>query len=201
MRYHFLSSFLFFSFRWLWLAPSDLFANVRNLWFLFSVKIEPPEIFSAKSVLGIKRMLQIKWKRPVLAPLSSSLKYTLRFRTINSAYWVSDAIKMFLLEIIIDKLFFDLESFFPIFYVKNRRQTIVSTFLPSFPFGPFRMDKCFTVGILHSEHRDILKSEKFTFAFHSGLCLDVLVARDSMAWPFPFLFFQPFMKLWYINYI
>uniref|UniRef100_A0A452TW16 Interleukin-31 receptor subunit alpha n=1 Tax=Ursus maritimus TaxID=29073 RepID=A0A452TW16_URSMA len=54
------------------------------------MKIEPPEIFSAKSVLGIKRMLQIKWKRPVLAPLSSSLKYTLRFRTINSAYWVNE---------------------------------------------------------------------------------------------------------------
>uniref|UniRef100_A0A7N5KL01 Interleukin 31 receptor A n=1 Tax=Ailuropoda melanoleuca TaxID=9646 RepID=A0A7N5KL01_AILME len=52
------------------------------------MKIEPPEIFSAKSVLGIKRMLQIKWKRPVLAPLSSTLKYTLRFRTVNSAHWM-----------------------------------------------------------------------------------------------------------------
>uniref|UniRef100_A0A8I3PWN8 Interleukin-31 receptor subunit alpha n=1 Tax=Canis lupus familiaris TaxID=9615 RepID=A0A8I3PWN8_CANLF len=52
------------------------------------MKIEPPEIFSVKSVLGIKRMLQIKWIRPVLAPHSSTLKYTLRFRTINSAYWM-----------------------------------------------------------------------------------------------------------------
>lgn len=144
-------------------------------------------------------MLQIKWKRPVLAPLSSTLKYTLRFRTVNSAHWVSDAIKMFLLggtkKRIIDKLFFDLESFFPIFYLKNRRQTIVSTFLPSFPFGPFRMDKCFTVGILHSEHRDILKSEKFTFAFHSGLCLDVLVARDSNGLAISFFIFPNFYEI------
>ncbi|XP_022373744.1 interleukin-31 receptor subunit alpha [Enhydra lutris kenyoni] len=52
------------------------------------MKIEPPEIFSVQSVLGIKRMLQIKWIRPVLAPLSSTLKYTLRFRTVNSVRWM-----------------------------------------------------------------------------------------------------------------
>ncbi|XP_029797067.1 interleukin-31 receptor subunit alpha [Suricata suricatta] len=50
------------------------------------MKIEPPEIFSVKPVLGVKRMVQIKWIRPVLAPVSSALKYTLRFRTVNSAY-------------------------------------------------------------------------------------------------------------------
>ncbi|XP_077629122.1 interleukin-31 receptor subunit alpha [Crocuta crocuta] len=51
-------------------------------------KMEPPEIFSVKPLLGIKRMVQIKWIRPVLAPVSSALKYTLRFRTVNSAYWM-----------------------------------------------------------------------------------------------------------------
>ncbi|GAB5566881.1 interleukin-6 receptor subunit beta isoform X1 [Prionailurus iriomotensis] len=51
-------------------------------------KIEPPEIFSVKPVLGVKRMVQIKWIRPVLAPVSSTLKYILRFKTVNSAYWM-----------------------------------------------------------------------------------------------------------------
>uniref|UniRef100_A0A8C4LV88 Interleukin-31 receptor subunit alpha n=1 Tax=Equus asinus asinus TaxID=83772 RepID=A0A8C4LV88_EQUAS len=52
------------------------------------VKTEPPEIYSVKPVLGIKRMVQIKWKRPVLAPKSTTLKYRLRFRTVNGAGWM-----------------------------------------------------------------------------------------------------------------
>ncbi|XP_058420050.1 interleukin-31 receptor subunit alpha [Diceros bicornis minor] len=52
------------------------------------VKTEPPEIYSVKPVLGVKRMVQIKWKRPVLAPASTTLKYMLRFRTVNSAHWM-----------------------------------------------------------------------------------------------------------------
>ncbi|XP_053446403.1 interleukin-31 receptor subunit alpha isoform X2 [Nycticebus coucang] len=51
-------------------------------------KTEPPGILSVKPVLGIKRMVQIKWKRPELAPFSSNLKYTLRFRTVNSTTWM-----------------------------------------------------------------------------------------------------------------
>ncbi|XP_008568262.1 PREDICTED: interleukin-31 receptor subunit alpha, partial [Galeopterus variegatus] len=52
------------------------------------VKTEPPEIFSVKPVLGIKRMVQIKWIRPALAPVSSNLKYMLRFKTVSSTCWM-----------------------------------------------------------------------------------------------------------------
>ncbi|XP_007970975.2 interleukin-31 receptor subunit alpha [Chlorocebus sabaeus] len=51
-------------------------------------KTEPPEIFSVKPVLGIKRMIQIEWIKPELAPDSSDLKYELRFRTVNSTSWM-----------------------------------------------------------------------------------------------------------------
>ncbi|XP_076973293.1 interleukin-31 receptor subunit alpha isoform X2 [Tamandua tetradactyla] len=51
-------------------------------------KTEPPVIYSVKPVLGVKQMVQVKWKRPVLAPVSSILKYTLRFRKVNSAQWM-----------------------------------------------------------------------------------------------------------------
>ncbi|XP_015997801.2 interleukin-31 receptor subunit alpha isoform X3 [Rousettus aegyptiacus] len=54
----------------------------------YIIKIEPPNIWSVEPVLGIKRMIQIKWKRPVLAPVSSILKYILRFRTVNSTDWM-----------------------------------------------------------------------------------------------------------------
>uniref|UniRef100_H0WWN1 Interleukin-31 receptor subunit alpha n=1 Tax=Otolemur garnettii TaxID=30611 RepID=H0WWN1_OTOGA len=50
-------------------------------------KTEPPGILSVKPVWGIKRMVQIEWKRPKLVPSSSHLKYTLRFRTVNSTTW------------------------------------------------------------------------------------------------------------------
>ncbi|XP_005392747.1 PREDICTED: interleukin-31 receptor subunit alpha [Chinchilla lanigera] len=48
------------------------------------VKTIPPEILSVKPVLGIKKMLQIRWK----SRLSSNLKYILRFKTVNSTHWV-----------------------------------------------------------------------------------------------------------------
>ncbi|XP_032136506.1 interleukin-31 receptor subunit alpha isoform X1 [Sapajus apella] len=51
-------------------------------------KTEPPEIFSVKPVWGIKRMIQIEWIKPELAPVSSNLKYTLHFRTVNSTSWM-----------------------------------------------------------------------------------------------------------------
>nr|AAL36452.1 CRL3 protein [Homo sapiens] len=51
-------------------------------------KTEPPKIFRVKPVLGIKRMIQIEWIKPELAPVSSDLKYTLRFRTVNSTSWM-----------------------------------------------------------------------------------------------------------------
>uniref|UniRef100_A0A2I2YIW7 Interleukin 31 receptor A n=1 Tax=Gorilla gorilla gorilla TaxID=9595 RepID=A0A2I2YIW7_GORGO len=51
-------------------------------------KTEPPKIFSVKPVLGIKQMIQIEWIKPELAPVSSDLKYTLRFRTVNSTSWM-----------------------------------------------------------------------------------------------------------------
>ncbi|XP_006187435.1 interleukin-31 receptor subunit alpha [Camelus dromedarius] len=52
------------------------------------IKTEPPKISSVKPVSGVKRMVQIRWVRPVLAPKSSNFKYILRFRTVNSTHWV-----------------------------------------------------------------------------------------------------------------
>ncbi|XP_037655160.1 interleukin-31 receptor subunit alpha [Choloepus didactylus] len=52
------------------------------------VKTEPPMIYRVKPVWGIKRMVQVTWKRPVLAPVSSTLQYTLRFRKVNSDQWM-----------------------------------------------------------------------------------------------------------------
>ncbi|XP_008158365.2 interleukin-31 receptor subunit alpha [Eptesicus fuscus] len=52
------------------------------------VKMEPPVIYSVTPVLGIKRMLQIQWAKPELAPASSELKCRLRFRTANSTPWM-----------------------------------------------------------------------------------------------------------------
>ncbi|ELW65682.1 Interleukin-31 receptor subunit alpha [Tupaia chinensis] len=60
----------------------------RTHWSLDAIiKTEPPVISIVKPVLGIKRMVQIKWKKPMLAPASSNLKYMLRFRTVNSSHW------------------------------------------------------------------------------------------------------------------
>ncbi|XP_007942370.1 interleukin-31 receptor subunit alpha [Orycteropus afer afer] len=61
----------------------------RTQWNLDNiVKIEPPEIYYVKPVLGVKRMVQIMWRRPQLAPRSTGLNYTLRFMTVNSAKWL-----------------------------------------------------------------------------------------------------------------
>ncbi|XP_065761584.1 interleukin-31 receptor subunit alpha [Muntiacus reevesi] len=58
-------------------------------WDLYTItKIEPPKISSVKPVLGLKKMVQIKWTQPVLAPKSSTLNYTLRFRAVNSTHWM-----------------------------------------------------------------------------------------------------------------
>ncbi|KAM4875928.1 interleukin-31 receptor subunit alpha [Thomomys bottae] len=52
------------------------------------VKTEPPEILSVKPVLGIKRMVQIKWRTLERFPPIRHLDYMLRYRTINSPHWV-----------------------------------------------------------------------------------------------------------------
>ncbi|XP_006891605.1 PREDICTED: interleukin-31 receptor subunit alpha [Elephantulus edwardii] len=52
------------------------------------VKIEPLKIYDVNPILGVKQMVQIKWRRPVLAPVSATLNYTLRFRTVNSTKWL-----------------------------------------------------------------------------------------------------------------
>ncbi|XP_023602368.1 interleukin-31 receptor subunit alpha [Myotis lucifugus] len=52
------------------------------------VKMEPPVISSVKPILGVKRMLQIQWTKPTLAPASSALQCRLRFRTANSTHWM-----------------------------------------------------------------------------------------------------------------
>lgn len=144
---------------WMLLALSGLCANTKTVWFLFSAKIEPPKISSVKPVLGLKQMVQIKWTQPVLAPKSSTLNYTLRFRAVNSTHWVSYAIIMFLRELL---TFVAWNHFFHFLHL---RETIVNTFLPSFLFGPFRLEKCFTICI-------------FIFAFHSVLCLATLVLES-----------------------
>ncbi|KAM8818764.1 interleukin-31 receptor subunit alpha [Rhynchonycteris naso] len=48
------------------------------------IKTEPPGNLSVKRVSGMKRMVQVTWTRPTLAPVSSTLNYVLRFRTGNS---------------------------------------------------------------------------------------------------------------------
>ncbi|XP_012577324.1 PREDICTED: interleukin-31 receptor subunit alpha isoform X2 [Condylura cristata] len=53
--------------------------------FSLAVKTEPPEISSVNPVLDIKRMVQIKWRRPMVP---YDLKYRLRFRTVNSTHWM-----------------------------------------------------------------------------------------------------------------
>ncbi|XP_015418099.1 PREDICTED: interleukin-31 receptor subunit alpha [Myotis davidii] len=52
------------------------------------VKMDPPVISSVKPVLGFKRMLQIQWAKPELAPASSALQCRLRLRTANSTHWM-----------------------------------------------------------------------------------------------------------------
>ncbi|XP_006874712.1 PREDICTED: interleukin-31 receptor subunit alpha [Chrysochloris asiatica] len=60
----------------------------RTHWCLDSiVKIEPPKIDFVKPVLGVKQMVQVQWERPKLAPVSSTLICTLRFKTVNNAEW------------------------------------------------------------------------------------------------------------------
>ena len=99
--------------------------------FYSSAKIEPPKISSVKPVWGLKQMVQIKWTQPVLAPKSSTLNYTLRFRAVNSTYWVSYAIIMFLRELL---TFVDLESFFPFSTFKRDNSEYFS---PQFPIWAF----------------------------------------------------------------
>ncbi|XP_066109660.1 interleukin-31 receptor subunit alpha isoform X2 [Saccopteryx bilineata] len=50
------------------------------------IKTEPPGNLSVKRVSGAKRMVQVIWTRPMLAPVSSTLNYMLRFRTENSTH-------------------------------------------------------------------------------------------------------------------
>uniref|UniRef100_A0A8C9PQX8 Interleukin-31 receptor subunit alpha n=1 Tax=Spermophilus dauricus TaxID=99837 RepID=A0A8C9PQX8_SPEDA len=52
------------------------------------VKMEPPKILSVKPILGIKKMMQIKWEWHDSLFSSSDFKYMLRYRTINSTHWV-----------------------------------------------------------------------------------------------------------------
>nr|XP_010586448.1 interleukin-31 receptor subunit alpha [Loxodonta africana] len=52
------------------------------------VKTEPPEVYYVKPALGVKRMVQITWRRPSLAPVSSIVNYMLRFRMVNSTKWL-----------------------------------------------------------------------------------------------------------------
>ncbi|XP_036894374.1 interleukin-31 receptor subunit alpha [Sturnira hondurensis] len=48
------------------------------------IKVEPPVISSVKPLPGVKRMLHIRWAKPV----SSALNYTLRFRANESDPWM-----------------------------------------------------------------------------------------------------------------
>ncbi|KAM5264393.1 interleukin-31 receptor subunit alpha [Ctenodactylus gundi] len=52
------------------------------------VKTEPPEILSVNPVLGVKKMVQIKWKIHELFLFPSDLKYILQFKAVNSTPWM-----------------------------------------------------------------------------------------------------------------
>ncbi|XP_037385258.1 interleukin-31 receptor subunit alpha [Talpa occidentalis] len=67
-------------------ADGMIKSNTTN-WSLETIlKTEPPEISSVNPVLDIKRMVQIKWTRPMVPYV---LKYRLRFRTVNSTHWMN----------------------------------------------------------------------------------------------------------------
>ncbi|XP_007518971.2 interleukin-31 receptor subunit alpha [Erinaceus europaeus] len=51
------------------------------------IKTEAPEILSVKPILGVRRMVQVKWKSPP-APRYYILTYTLRLRTVDSRHWM-----------------------------------------------------------------------------------------------------------------
>ncbi|XP_075399137.1 interleukin-31 receptor subunit alpha [Tenrec ecaudatus] len=51
------------------------------------VKTEPPEISYVQPVSGVPQMVQVQWRKPALAPVSSTLNYTLRFKTVNGDTW------------------------------------------------------------------------------------------------------------------
>ncbi|XP_054431342.1 interleukin-31 receptor subunit alpha [Pteronotus mesoamericanus] len=52
------------------------------------VKIDPPVISEVERVPGAKRMLLVRWTSPALAPVSSTLNCTLRFRPTGSDRWM-----------------------------------------------------------------------------------------------------------------
>ncbi|XP_004703768.2 interleukin-31 receptor subunit alpha [Echinops telfairi] len=60
----------------------------KTFWLLDNiVKIEPPEISYVQTVLGVPKVIQVKWNRPPLAPISATLKYTLRYKTVSGDKW------------------------------------------------------------------------------------------------------------------
>nr|KAF6366333.1 interleukin 31 receptor A [Pipistrellus kuhlii] len=64
-------------------------------WSLAAVaKMEAPVISSVTPVVAVKRMLQIQWVKPKLAPASSPLKCRLRFRMANSTHWMQVSFKV-----------------------------------------------------------------------------------------------------------
>ncbi|XP_058536079.1 interleukin-31 receptor subunit alpha [Ochotona princeps] len=48
------------------------------------VKTEPPEILNVKPVSGVKRMIQVKWKRPKQTYVPYNFAYKLQFWAVNS---------------------------------------------------------------------------------------------------------------------
>ncbi|XP_029422925.1 interleukin-31 receptor subunit alpha [Nannospalax galili] len=58
-------------------------------WDLYSImKTEPPEILSVKRILGMAQMVQIRWRTHEVFDPIPYLRYTLRFRTVNSTHWM-----------------------------------------------------------------------------------------------------------------
>ncbi|XP_029442718.1 interleukin-31 receptor subunit alpha-like, partial [Rhinatrema bivittatum] len=71
-------------------ARSDLvYVNTLKL-----VKTAPPELVSVEPLQGMKQMLTVIWKRPLLVPYSLSVKCNLQYRVANSTWILLNDIYM-----------------------------------------------------------------------------------------------------------
>ncbi|KAJ1209886.1 hypothetical protein NDU88_005258 [Pleurodeles waltl] len=65
-------------------ALGEAVSDVTTMSTLHLVKTEAPELVSVKPIPGLKQMLEVLWKRPLLAPSGFPVKCTLRYRSANS---------------------------------------------------------------------------------------------------------------------
>lgn len=65
-------------------ALGEAISDVTTMSTLHLAKTAAPEVVSVKSIPGLKQMLEVLWKRPLLAPNDFPVKCVLRYRRANS---------------------------------------------------------------------------------------------------------------------